>query len=47
VHRLFTPIEDWSAVATDVHGKALPSGHFIPEQVPDLLLAELLPFLAQ
>ena len=47
VHRLFDPIADWSAVATDVRGKALPSGHFIPEEVPDLLLAELLPFLSQ
>ena len=46
VNRLFKPIEDWSAVATDVRGKALPSGHFIPEEVPELLLAELLPFLA-
>ena len=46
VHRLFRPLEDWGAVATDVSGKPLPSGHFIPEEVPDLLLAELLPFLA-
>jgi haloacetate dehalogenase len=46
VHRLFKPIADWNAVATDVRGKALPSGHYIAEEVPDLLLAELLPFLA-
>lgn len=45
VGRLFHPIEDWRAVATDVRGKALPSGHFIPEEVPDCLLAELQPFL--
>ena len=32
---------------TDVRGKALPSGHFIAEEAPELLLAELLPFLAQ
>ena len=47
VHRLFKPIEDWRAVATDVRGKPLPSGHYIAEEVPDLLLAELLPFLAE
>jgi haloacetate dehalogenase len=47
VNRLFKPIEDWRAVATDVRGKALPSAHFIPEEVPELLLAELLPFLAE
>ena len=45
VHRLFDPIKDWSAVASDVRGKALPSGHFIPEEVPALLLAELIPFI--
>ena len=46
VNRLFAPLDDWRAVATDVRGKALPSGHYIPEEVPDELLAELLPFLA-
>lgn len=46
VHRLFKPIDDWSAVATDVRGKALASGHYMAEEVPELLLAELLPFLA-
>ena len=45
VNRLFHPIDDWRAVATDVRGKALPSGHYLPEEVPDELLAELLPFL--
>ncbi|MFM9971313.1 MAG: alpha/beta fold hydrolase [Burkholderiales bacterium] len=47
VHRLFNPIKDWSAVANEVRGKVLPSGHFIPEEVPELLLAELIPFLAK
>ena len=47
VHRLFKPLDDWGAVATDVRGKPLPCGHYIPEEVPDLLLAELLPFLAE
>lgn len=46
VNRLFHPVEDWLEVATDVRGKALPSGHFIPEEVPEQFLAELLPFLA-
>lgn len=46
VHRCFDPIADWSAVAADVRGKALPSGHYIPEEVPEPLLEELLPFLA-
>ena len=45
VNRLFDPLDDWRSVATDVRGKALPSGHYIPEEVPDELLSELLPFL--
>ena len=51
VARLFDPIADWTAksdVATagPVTGKSLAAGHFIPEEAPDALLAELLPFLA-
>ena len=46
VHRLFKPLADWRAVAVDVRGKPLPSGHYIAEEVPELLLEELLPFLA-
>lgn len=40
VNKCFKPIEDWKAVALDVSGGAVPSGHYIPEEVPDLLLAE-------
>jgi haloacetate dehalogenase len=47
VHRLFRPLEDWAAVATDVRGTALPAGHYIPEEVPDALLDALEPFLAE
>ena len=46
VHRLFKPIDDWRAVATDVRGKALPCGHYIPEEAPAAMMAELLPFLS-
>ncbi len=46
VARLFDPIADWRAkCGATVTGKALPAGHFIPEQVPALLLAELEAFL--
>lgn len=44
VNRCFKPIEDWQCVATDVRGKALPSGHYIPEEVPEALLAEMMAF---
>lgn len=45
VGRLFHPIEDWQAKCEKpVAGRALPAGHFIPEQVPQLLLPEMLDF---
>ena len=41
---LFKPLAEWRKVATDVHGKALPCGHYIPEEAPELLVNELLDF---
>lgn len=47
VGRLFKPLEDWQVKCElPVTGKAVPGGHFIPEQVPDLLLEEMLAFFA-
>ena len=40
VNQCFKPLDDWMQVASDVTGKAVPSGHYIPEEVPDQLLAE-------
>ncbi|PYY67863.1 alpha/beta hydrolase [Pseudomonas jessenii] len=45
VGRCFEPLEEWQHVATDVRGKALPAGHYIAEEAPELLLAEALDFL--
>lgn len=42
---LFNCLEDWREVASDVRGRALPCGHFIPEEKPRELLAELRRFL--
>jgi haloacetate dehalogenase len=42
---LFNCLADWREVATDVRGRALPCGHFIPEECPKELLAELRRFL--
>jgi haloacetate dehalogenase len=45
VGTMFSPIADWQAkAATKVTGKALAAGHFIPDQAPDLLLAEMMAF---
>lgn len=47
VGRLFKPLEDWQLKCElPVTGRAVPAGHFIPEQVPDLLLDEMLAFFA-
>jgi haloacetate dehalogenase len=45
VGRLYDVMKIWREHATDVRGKALPAGHFLPEEVPDETLAELVAFL--
>jgi haloacetate dehalogenase len=44
VHRLFRPLDDWRAVASDVEGRALPAGHYLAEESPDETLREVLAF---
>jgi haloacetate dehalogenase len=46
VNQCFKPLDDWMQVASDVTGEAVPSGHYIPEEVPDQLLAETRKFFA-
>ncbi len=45
VGRLYDVMKIWREHATDVRGKGLPGGHFLPEEVPEAVLAELVPFL--
>jgi haloacetate dehalogenase len=45
IEALFNCLSDWREVATDVRGRALQCGHFIPEEKPKELLAELRRFL--
>ena len=47
IEALFDCLADWREVATDVRGRALQCGHFIPEEKPKELLAELRRFLRQ
>ena len=48
VHRLFTPLADWQAkCAHEVTGRALPAGHYLAEEAPGALAAELEGFFAQ
>jgi len=46
MHTLFDVLATWREKAADVRGRPLPCGHFIPEEAPAKLLAELRPFLA-
>jgi haloacetate dehalogenase len=41
IQAMFDPVKDWREVAANVRGRALPCGHFIPEEKPGELLAEL------
>ena len=48
VGRMFDPIGDWKAKASGpVTGTAFDAGHFIPEQKPDALLAEMRAFFKE
>jgi len=45
IEACFDALAEWRKVATQVEGKALSCGHYIAEEVPDLLLEEALSFL--
>jgi haloacetate dehalogenase len=44
VGQCFEPLAEWQALAADVRGHALDCGHYIPEEAPQALLDEVLPF---
>ena len=46
VHACFDPLALWRERASDVSGRALPGGHYLAEELPDELLAEMLDFFA-
>jgi haloacetate dehalogenase len=46
VGKCFDPLAEWRLLASQVSGRALDCGHYIPEEAPDALLAEVLPFFA-
>lgn len=48
VQRLFDPLALWRAqCAANVHGLALPAGHFVPEEAPAATAATLLDFFSR
>jgi haloacetate dehalogenase len=46
VNACFNPLADWQALASHVTGQTVPSGHYIPEEIPEILIAEALTFFA-
>jgi haloacetate dehalogenase len=44
VERCFKPLDEWRKVATQVTGKSLDCGHYIPEEAPEALMAEIRAF---
>jgi haloacetate dehalogenase len=46
VEKCFRPLDEWRRVADDVRGEALPAGHYLPEEVPDLVVQHLERFIA-
>jgi len=47
IERLFDCLADWREVAANVSGRALPCGHFLPEEAPAATLREIRRFLAR
>jgi haloacetate dehalogenase len=45
VHRVLDVLATWRERAANVSGKPLPGRHFLPEEIPDETLTELLAFL--
>jgi haloacetate dehalogenase len=47
MHALYDVAATWRERASDVRHKALPGGHWLPEECPAELLSALLPFLSE
>ena len=45
VGRGYQPLSVWQDYAVDVRGEALPTGHFLPEEAPELVVEALRDFL--
>ena len=46
IEKCFNALDEWRRVARDVRGRSLPAGHYLPEEVPDLVAQELEKFFA-
>ncbi len=41
IEKCFRPLDEWRRVADNVRGRALPGGHYLPEELPDEVADEL------
>jgi haloacetate dehalogenase len=46
IEKCFNALDEWRRVAGDVRGRSLPAGHYLPEEVPELVAQELERFFA-
>lgn len=46
IERCFAPLAAWQERAEQVSGSALPGGHYLPEELPDAMTAELRDFFS-
>jgi len=44
-HRMYNVLQTWQERAVQARGKAMPTGHFLPEQMPEELTREITAFL--
>lgn len=47
IHQCFKPLQEWQAIGKNVIGEAVPCGHYIAEEAPEVLLQKVMPFLSQ
>lgn len=47
IEKCFDPLALWRERADTVHGRGLPGGHYLAEEVPQLVLEEWLPFFGE
>lgn len=45
IQRCFDPLKEWTRLANQLDGEALPCGHYIAEEAPDLLIQHIEHFM--
>ena len=45
-HRMYNVLQTWQERAIRAQGKAMPTGHFLPEQMPQELMQEIITFMS-